>query len=94
MNINLTHDLLTYSQFKAEIVKVIDLQGISTNYTDKEYCGATLTLYDAQEGVTAVEYLQSREWRYYYNSYVGVGLTLTEAIDDHTVQYKEYYLNT
>lgn len=92
--INTQHYLRSYAEFLEaceEEFQTPDFQ--SRNYTEQPHCGWTETLYEAQEGFSAIEYMQTRLWRYHSNGTIGEGFSLAEALADHQEKHRKCYFD-
>jgi len=92
MEINTTHYLRTFKEFQAEIKEHSFDEFYFKNWTEQSHAGWTEALYVAQDGCLAIEYMQTRMWRFHFNGVIGEGLTLEDAIKNHKVKYDEHVI--
>ena len=93
MIINKTSYMRTFLEFNLECLEVFPRfyeESTIKNWTTQDHAGWTEALYQAQINSQVIEYMQDRTWRYHFNSCIGSGLSLEEAIKDHKVKYDEH----
>lgn len=93
MIIKTRYCLKTFPEFNSDILEILPSfysKSNSKNWTTQQHCGWTEALYEAQGDSQAIEYMQTRLWRYHFNGVIGEGVDLTEAIKDHKVKYDEH----
>ena len=93
LQINTTNYLRTFKEFIRECqenVPSFSETFITKNWTEQDHAGWTESLYQAQDGILAIEYMQTRIWRFHFNGVIGEGLTLEDAIKNHKVKYDEH----